>query len=100
MGGSHIQVDYDQLTQIANNFAQEAGNIQAWVGMADGSVETLRASWQGDAANKFFSEWEPITVALNKLVEALNTASQEVGAVSKIFTEAEQNAVGSLRKHS
>jgi WXG100 family type VII secretion target len=95
---SHIQADYDQLQQVAQSFSQEAENIQQWAGIAINTVEALRSSWSGEAATKFFNEWDMISPNLHKLTDALQTTASQINEVSRIFSEAEQSAVSTMNR--
>ena len=94
-----IQVDYDQLTQVSNLFAQEAQSLESWAGRADQGVEALMSGgWAGDAANKFFGEWQMISPNLKKLIDALQTASSQMQTVSQLFTDGENRAAGTVKR--
>ena len=93
MAGNKIQADYDQLAQLANLFVQEAQNIESWTGKAAQAVDALQSGgWSGEAANKFFNEWQSILPNLNKLRDALETSSSQVQVISQIFTDGENRA--------
>ena len=96
MGGGLIQVDPDQLQMVAGQFAMESSNMQSLYNLINSSVGILHESWSGDAANKFFNDMEMMMPNLQKLVQALDTAAQQVGVISKQWEDAENNAASKL----
>ena len=95
-GGGLIQVDPDQLQMVAGQFAMESSNMQTLYNLLNSSVAILHDTWSGDAANKFFNDMEIMMPNLQKLVQALDTAAQQVGAISKHWEDAENNAASKL----
>jgi len=99
MPSNKIQADYEQLAQVANLFVQEAQNINSWVGRAVQTQQNLEGGgWTGEAASKFYADWYELTPKLAKLIQALETSSQEMQAISRIFTEGENRAANALKR--
>lgn len=96
MAGGLIQVDPDQLQMVAGQFATESSNIQSIYNLLNSSVAILQESWSGEAATKFFNDVGIMMPNLQKLIQALDVASQQVGVISKQWDDAQNSAAGKL----
>ena len=99
MPSNKIQADYEQLAQVANLFVQEAQSIDSWVSRAVQAQQNLESGgWSGEAASKFYNDWYQLTPKLAKLIQALETASEQMKTISQIFSDGENRAAGALKR--
>lgn len=89
-----IDVNYEQLQQIAKMFDTEADGIQQVLNSTKSRVDALvNAGWKGRGSETFFAEQQNIVLpSLNRLVKALHDASQVTQKVMQIYSSAEEQA--------
>jgi|SRR5450432_788337 len=95
-GSGLIQVDPDQLQTVAGQFATESSNLQSIYNLLNSNVAILEESWSGTAAVKFFNDMQIMMPNFLKLIQSLDIASQQVGAISRHWDDAQNNAAGKL----
>lgn len=91
-----VQADYDELAAIANEFNTEAGaaeqlynNIMNLVGELEGG------GWIGRGADSFYAEMHDLVEpGMQRLIRALEDASNAIKQVSNIIAQAEGEASG------
>ena len=92
--GMKIQADYDELSQIANEFNQEASaaeqlmnNIMNLVGQLEGG------GWIGRGAESFYAEmYDLVEPGMQRLVQALEDGGSSIQKISSIVEQAENEA--------
>ena len=89
-----IQCDYDELTSLAGQFAQEADQASQMIQQIRNCVDDLQAGgWIGRGADKFYTEMEDLIFpALQRLVQALEEAGSGINKIGGLFSDAEQAA--------
>jgi len=94
--GQKIQANYDELTSIANLFAQESSAAEQLMNQIMSLVGELEGGgWIGRGADAFFAEMhDEVEPALQRMVQALEDASSSVKQISSIISQAEQEASG------
>ncbi len=97
MPGYKIQADYDSLENIANQFAQQASQVEQLSHKIDGLVGNLEnGGWIGRGANAFYGEMhDDVLPAVQRLCRALEDGSNAIKQISNLVSQAEQDA-GSL----
>ena len=92
--GGKIQANYDELTSIANQFAQEAASIEQLLNKVQSLVGDLQnGGWIGRGANSFFSEMnDEVFPAVGRLVHALEDAGNATKQIGNIVSQAEHEA--------
>lgn len=90
------EVNYDQLQMFIKAFDSEAEEIMALNKLTNGKVEDLHGGgWVGRGSDRFFNEMQgEILPAMNRLVQALQTASQITREIAEIFNQAEEETQG------
>lgn len=92
-----IQLDYQQLEEIAGRFAIQADEVAAMNGRLQRQATALQTSWSGSAADRFFLEWEDeVWPAADRLTEALAEAAAVTREIVTIFAAAEEEAASQL----
>jgi WXG100 family type VII secretion target len=94
MFGNKIQADYDELANVANQFAQEAAGVEQLKAKIMSLVGELEGGgWIGRGAQSFYSEmYDLVEPSLSRLVDALESAAEVTKRVSQIIQNAEQEA--------
>lgn len=89
-----IQVNYDEMTQLANRFASQAQAISDMQRQVQMSFAKLKdGGWKGTAADAFFAEMESLIFpAEARLQQALEEAGQAARNVAQKVQQAEQEA--------
>lgn len=92
--GHKIQADYDELGNIANQFAQEASATEQLTNQIMSLVGELEGGgWIGRGADSFYAEMhDMVEPGLQRLARALEDASSAVKQASNILSQAEQEA--------
>jgi WXG100 family type VII secretion target len=90
------ELNYDQLQGFMKAFETEAEEIQALTKNTSSRVESLHGGeWIGRGADKFFNEMQSeVLPAMNRLVQALGTASQVTRQIAETFHSAEEETQG------
>lgn len=91
-----IQVDYDQLSQVAAKFATESQNVAELLQKVRAGMQSLEdGGWIGRGADSFFAEMDGVLLpAVQRLERALDQASQNAGRISQQMRQAEEDAQG------
>lgn len=94
MSAPRIRSDYEGLRRIAQVFAQESASLGQAVNHLKSCKSTLeRGDWIGQAAKAFNREMdEHVLPALQRLVAALDMASQSTRQISGLMKTAEGEA--------
>jgi WXG100 family type VII secretion target len=93
-GGRKIQANYDELGNIANQFAQEAASMEQLLNKLQSLVGDLQnGGWIGRGANSFFGEMHDLVFpGMQKLNRALEDAGNATKQISNIISQAEHEA--------
>jgi WXG100 family type VII secretion target len=99
MPSPRIRADYEQLQKIATSFSTQAANSQRTLKQVKSQMDILqRGDWIGRGARAFYKEMDQdVLPALQRLVKALERASQVTQQISRIVKEAEDEAARLLR---
>jgi WXG100 family type VII secretion target len=94
-----IQADYEQLAQIIKFIHSQADAVEKSKKKLASTKENLQGGhWIGGGAHAFYTEFEQdVMPALSRLVEILNLTAQEVGNISQILKDAEDEAAASFQ---
>jgi WXG100 family type VII secretion target len=94
MTSEKIEVNYEALQKIADQFSQETDHLRKVQEKISAACDNLRrANWIGQGANMFFREYEgELTPALSRLAEGLNASRQITLEIYRIFADAEEMA--------
>lgn len=89
-----IQADYDQLGQIAAQFAQQGDRTLDLGRQVHGCMSQLRdGGWIGVGANRFYNEMDTLVLpGLQRLANALHTSSAQTQRIAQILRAAEEQA--------
>ncbi len=92
--GQKVQADYDELANIANQFAQESSAAEQLTNDILNLVGELEGGgWIGRGAQAFYSEMhDEVEKGLRNLSSALEDASNAVKQISNTISQAEQDA--------
>lgn len=92
--GVKIQADYDELANIANQFAQEAAGVEQLMNQISSLVGELEGGgWIGRGADAFYAEMHDLVEpGLHRLAQALEDGGNAVKQISNILSQAEQEA--------
>ncbi len=93
-GGRKVQVDYDELANIANEFMQESAGIEQLTNQINNLVGELEGGgWIGRGADAFYAEMHDlVNPGLQRLGRALEDAGGAIKQISDILSQAEQEA--------
>ncbi len=102
MSADIIQVQYDQLEQIAVRFGQQAEVAAQTQGRVQQSLRALQSGgWEGRGAAAFFGEMSSeVLPALSRLGAALQQAQQVTRQISSVLRAAEEEASQPFRGHA
>ena len=93
-----IQVDYEQLEEIAKRFSMEAERINDLIRVILLPYQQLQdGGWEGKAATAFFQEMEgEILPILYRLLEAFESGETTVAQIAQRFQTAEEEAAAQI----
>jgi len=90
------ELNYDQVQGFVKSFKAEADDIQALAKDTSSRANALHGDgWVGQGADKFIEEMNgEILPAMERLVQALNTASEMAQKISETYSQAEEETQG------
>lgn len=98
MNQDTIQIDYEQLQDIAQRWQNEAEMQRELTQRLQNMVSNLQKSWQGRGADAFFQEMEALVLpAMTRLYAALDDGGQLTRQIIDIFQVAEEEAANGLQ---
>lgn len=91
-----IQVNYEQLADVAKRFEQQFEECEQMVRRVMSSADELsNGGWEGDAATAFQTELnQDVHPGLKRLINGLEEGSQTANRVAQIMREAEEQTKG------
>ena len=91
-----VQFEYDQLKQIGQRFADQAGNVRTQFDKISQQMEVLKnGAWVGPNADKFYEIMESqLLPATKRLSDALDKGREVTDQVAKLMQEAEEESKG------
>jgi WXG100 family type VII secretion target len=94
-----IRVDYDQMEQIASQFANQSQAIQQMLQKVRGSMDPLESGgWIGRGSDSFFSEMQGVVLpATERLQQALDEANRVTKQIVQTVRQAEEEACSPFR---
>jgi WXG100 family type VII secretion target len=94
MPADHVQIDYDQIVDIARRFAREATATEELVNRIRSVKSQLEGGgWVGRGAGAFYAEMDTLVIpALRRLVDALDVSGNTMNAVVEKLGQTEQDA--------
>ncbi|MAU01210.1 MAG: hypothetical protein CL608_29045 [Anaerolineaceae bacterium] len=93
-----IQVQYDKLQNIAQQFGQQADAIAALNQKVRNQAENLQTQWVGQGSTTFFREMETVVYpAGNRLTDALADAQRVTLDICAVMQQAEEEAAAPFR---
>lgn len=94
-----IEVDYDQMEQIAGRFANQSQAVQQTLNQVKNSMSKLEGGgWEGRGSNAFFSEMNgEVLPAVNRLQQALEEANRVSKQIVQTMRNAEDEAASPFR---
>jgi len=97
-----VRADYDQLQQVASGFSQNEAGLQQLLSLIKQNVDILRGGdWIGQGATAFYKEMDDsVLPTMDRLVKAMDAASQQMATISTIMKNAEDAAAAALRNMS
>lgn len=88
-----LNVNYEELTTLGNNVLSKKEEFQAILNKITSTNDSLKGSWNDDAAKKFGSAVEEQAVTMQKL----STTIEEIGNSLKSIANAYRNAMEANR---
>src|ERR1700752_3911155 len=102
MSVAKVRVDYEQLTQIAQAFGQQAERARQILGTLQSGLNTLQGGdWVGKGSDRFYAEMtSAILPAIRRVVAAMNEAANTTNQISQIMKQAEDDSAALFRLDS
>jgi WXG100 family type VII secretion target len=100
-GGRKVQIDYDEIANIASQFAQESAAAEQLMNKITSLVGQLEGGgWIGRGAQAFYAEMhDEVEPGLQRMVQALEDASSSIKQIASIISQAEQEASSLFSEH-
>jgi WXG100 family type VII secretion target len=96
---SKIRADYEQLSQIASTFGQQAECARQLLEALQKDMATLQGGdWVGKSADKFYAEMKSTVLpAMARVAAAMNEAATTTAKISRVMKQAEDDAAALFR---
>lgn len=94
-----LQAKYDELDQISGRLSESASRVNEMAGKLRGQLEVLQGGgWIGRGSDSFYNEMgDTVLPAVQKLEDALETASKTLRQAADRLKSAEQEASSRFR---
>ena len=93
-----IEVDYQSLTRVASQFAQQASQIQQMQRRIISTANSLQSGWQGHGSEAFFKEmYDLVLPSVERLRQALEEAGRVTTHAGNEIATAEEQASAPFR---
>jgi len=94
-----IRADYDQLEQVASQFANQSQAIQQMLQNVRSSMDPLEGGgWIGRGSDAFFAEMQSEVIPANeRLQQALDEANRVTKQIVQVVKQAEDDASSPFR---
>jgi WXG100 family type VII secretion target len=93
MPQNNIQVNYDELKNMAVHFGLAAENHTALLTATRQLTTELHINWAGRGASAFFSEMDgQILPAYERLIRALDESRAALVSITTVFKQAEEES--------
>jgi WXG100 family type VII secretion target len=93
-----FQANYDDLRRISMHFDWSADEVQMMLDTIKLRLEYLRSSWQGKAADAFFTDMdEKVLPGIRRLERAMDEAAATTRRSSTIIRDAEEQAANQFK---
>ena len=91
-GGQKLQIQYDDMDAIANDFKTMADDTQQFIQNIENTMRQLEGGdWKGVGAQKFYDEMNSeVLPKLKILQQGYEVASQQIKQIASNFHDAEQ----------
>ncbi len=102
IGSAKIRADYDELATIANELGQESQAVEQLSTQIMNIVGQLESGgWVGRGADAFSAEMQDLVgPGMQRLMHALDDASNAVKQIGGILSQAEQEAASMFNRDS
>lgn len=99
MAAETVQADYEVLSQVAQKFAEQSGQIQEMIQRIQSSFEPLQGGgWKGMGSEAFFNEMDSeVFPATSRLQVALESASTTTNQIVETLSSAEQESANQFQ---
>ena len=99
MSAPRVRTDYEQLNQVAQNFAAASDAATTTLQSLQQNLQVLEGGdWIGQGARAFYQEMsQAVLPTMKRLVNALQSAQQTTQAISREMKQAEDAAAAVLR---
>lgn len=98
MSSEIVQIDYEKVQALVQRFAKQHDSVNHLKSNLARTVEQLKQTWQGDAANAFFNEVHAdILPSFDRLLNVLAQAQAVSLEIKKIFEAAEREAAAQIK---
>ncbi|PKN92848.1 MAG: hypothetical protein CVU44_12515 [Chloroflexi bacterium HGW-Chloroflexi-6] len=92
---SVLQVNYDELSQIAELFRDDGDDLAQVYSRLRKEMQALQHDWVGEAADTFFAEMEEVLLpALQRTYEAMYLTNDVTRKIMKLIHEADEETGG------
>lgn len=92
-----IAVNFDELQQASRQFMMTSQTLEGLLSQVQGQIESLGATWQGQASTDFatlMSEWTRDTQGIR---EVLALVSQRLSRANTLYQDADQGVAHGFR---
>jgi WXG100 family type VII secretion target len=88
----------DQARGVASSIKNKSNNAKTLFDQLDKEIKAVEGWWQGDSARAFIEEFNELKPSLDKLVEVVNSISQNLNKIADIKEQSERDIASQLRK--
>lgn len=93
-----VQANYEMLETVSSKFTAQADSAQQMAQDVRACMDSLQGQWIGKGSDAFFNEMGDLVLpGCDRLIQALQEASNRVKQISELMKNAEQEASGGFR---
>lgn len=93
-----IEANYEALDQVVARFMQQSESAEQMLQSVRSHMESLQGEWIGEGSDAFFAEMsDEVLPACDRLVQALQAASEVTRQTATVMLNAEEEASGAFQ---
>lgn len=95
---SELRVSPEELMKLANDVAAKAEEMSLKVKALDDKIETVKANYDGMAANAFYNSYVGMRETLQQFPQAVLGVAQQAQNAAKIYDETDSELAKALQQ--
>lgn len=97
MAGQNLTFSPDQALSVSKSIRNKASNADSLIKQLQSEIQSVSGWWQGESQRAFVEQFTNLKPSFDKMVECVNTISDNLQKIAEIKQAAEQEMASKLR---